>query len=60
MGERNTRTLQFFEGLYVDLHHLAGNVATATGHGRIGAGACDLGRVGAIRRRLKAVARVGA
>lgn len=25
------RTLQFFDGLYVDLHHLAGNLATASG-----------------------------
>jgi hypothetical protein len=33
------RTLQFFDGLYVDLHHLAGSLATATGKGRI-ADAC--------------------
>jgi hypothetical protein len=30
LGARH-RTLQFFEGLYVDLHHLAGNLATASG-----------------------------
>jgi hypothetical protein len=29
------RTLQFYEGLYVDLHHLAGCLARATGKGRI-------------------------
>jgi hypothetical protein len=29
------RTLQFFDGLYVDLHHLAGNLATTSGPGRI-------------------------
>jgi hypothetical protein len=35
MGARR-RTLQFFDGLYVDLHHLAANLATAAGTGRIG------------------------
>ena len=45
MGERNTRTLQFFEGLYVNLHHLAGNVATATGHGRIAEACRDVQRM---------------
>ena len=39
------RTLQFFEGLYVDLHHLAGNVATATGHGRIADACRDVQRM---------------
>jgi hypothetical protein len=29
------RTLQFFEGLYVDLHHLAGNMTAASGNSRI-------------------------
>ncbi len=33
------RTLQFFDGLYVDLHHLAGNLATSSGNGRV-ADAC--------------------
>jgi hypothetical protein len=45
VGERNTRTLQFFEGLYVDLHHLAGNVATPTGHGRIAEACRDVQRM---------------
>jgi hypothetical protein len=39
------RTLQFFEGLYVDLHHLAGNVATATGKGRIADACRDVQRM---------------
>ena len=39
------RTLQFFEGLYVDLHHLAGNVATATGNGRIADACRDVQRM---------------
>ena len=33
------RTLQFYDGLYVDLHHLAGNIANAVGSGPI-ADAC--------------------
>ena len=33
------RTLQFFDGLYLDLHHLAGNLAKAVGPGPI-ADAC--------------------
>jgi hypothetical protein len=38
LGARR-RTLQFSEGLYVDLHDLAGHLATATGNGRV-ADAC--------------------
>ncbi|MGH2361886.1 MAG: clostripain-related cysteine peptidase, partial [bacterium] len=34
LGARR-RTLQFFDGLYVDLHHLAGNLATTSGDGRV-------------------------
>jgi hypothetical protein len=34
LGARR-RTLQFYEGLYVDLRHLTANLATATGTGRI-------------------------
>jgi hypothetical protein len=34
LGARR-RTLQFYDGLYVDLHHLAENLATATGLGRV-------------------------
>jgi hypothetical protein len=39
------RTLQFFEGLYVDLHHLAGHLARATGKGRIAEACCDVQRL---------------
>jgi hypothetical protein len=39
------RTLQFFDGLYVDLHHLAGNLATATGKGRIAEACHDVQRL---------------
>ena len=39
------RTPQFFEGLYVDLHHLAGNVANATGNGRIADACRDVQRM---------------
>jgi len=39
------RTLQFFDGLYVDLHHLARNLATATGDGRVAAACRDVQRV---------------
>jgi hypothetical protein len=39
------RTLQFFEGLYVDLHHLAGNVATTTGTGRTADACRDVQRM---------------
>ena len=38
LGARR-RTLQFFDGLYVDLHHLAENLAQSTGLGRV-ADAC--------------------
>jgi Clostripain family len=44
LGARR-RTLQFFEGLYVDLHHLAGNVAAATGQGRIADACRDVQRL---------------
>ncbi|HET6896710.1 MAG TPA: clostripain-related cysteine peptidase, partial [Vicinamibacteria bacterium] len=39
------RTLQFFDGLYVDLHHLAGNLATATGDSRIAEACHDVQRL---------------
>lgn len=39
------RTLQFYEGLYVDLHHLAANLATATGTGRIADACRDVQRI---------------
>ena len=39
------RTLEFFEGLYVDLHHLAGNLATAFGNGRIADACHDVQRL---------------
>jgi hypothetical protein len=39
------RTLQFFDGLYVDLHHLAGNLVTATGKGHIADACHDVQRL---------------
>jgi hypothetical protein len=39
------RTLQFFDGLYMDLYHLAGNLVTATGKGRIAEGCHDVQRL---------------
>jgi hypothetical protein len=39
------RTLQFFDGLYVDLHHLAGNLATASGLSSITDACRDVQRV---------------
>jgi hypothetical protein len=39
------RTLQFFEGLYVDLHHLAGHLARATGKARIAEACRDVQRL---------------
>jgi hypothetical protein len=44
LGARR-RTLQFFDGLYVDLHHLAGNVATSTANGRIADACRDVQRM---------------
>ena len=44
LGARR-RTLQFFDGLYVDLHHLAENVATSTGLGRVTDACRDLQRL---------------
>ena len=44
LGARR-KTLQFFEGLYVDLHHLAANLATATGNGRIADACRDVQRI---------------
>jgi hypothetical protein len=44
LGARR-RTLQFFDGLYVDLHHLAANLASATGNGRIADACCDVQRM---------------
>ena len=39
------RTLQFFEGLYMDLHHLAGNLAIASSVNRITDACHDVQRV---------------
>jgi hypothetical protein len=39
------RTLQFFDGLYVDLHHLADNLAATTGLGRVTTACRDVQRV---------------
>ena len=44
LGARR-HTLQFFEGFYVDLHHLAANLATATGNGRIADACRDVQRM---------------
>jgi hypothetical protein len=44
LGARR-RTLQFYEGLYVDLHHLAANLGTATGKGRIADACLDMQRI---------------
>jgi hypothetical protein len=42
---RGWRSLQFFDGLYVDLHHLAGNLVTATGKGHIADACHDVQRL---------------
>jgi hypothetical protein len=39
------RTLSFYEGLYVDLRHLAANLATATGKGPIAEASRDVQRI---------------
>jgi len=39
------RTLKFFDGLYVDLHHLAGNLAKAAGPGPVADACFELQRV---------------
>ena len=39
------RTLQFFDGLYLDLHHLAGNLAKAAGPGPIADACIQIRRV---------------
>ncbi len=39
------RTLQFFDGLYLDLHHLAGNLAKAVGPGPIADACMQIRRV---------------
>jgi hypothetical protein len=39
------RTLQFFDGLYLDLHHLAGNLAKAVGPGPIADACTQIRRV---------------
>jgi hypothetical protein len=39
------RTLQFFDGLYLDLHHLAGNLARAVGPGPIADACIQIRRV---------------
>ena len=44
LGARR-RTLQFYDGLYVDLHHLAENLAAATGLGRVTDACRDLQRL---------------
>jgi hypothetical protein len=62
LGARR-KTLQFFEDLYVDLHHLAANLATATGNGRIADACRDVQRIidgGEVRTPIIAQAHVGA
>jgi len=62
LGARR-KTLQFFEGLYVDLHHLAANLATATGKGRIAEACRDVQRIidgDEVRSPVIARAHVGA
>ena len=44
LGARR-RTLQFFEGLYVDLHHLAGNLVHAAGPGGVSDACLDIQRL---------------
>jgi hypothetical protein len=39
------RTLRFFDGLYVDLHHLAGNLAKAAGPGAVADACVEIQRV---------------
>jgi cysteine peptidase C11 family protein len=39
------RTLEFFDGLYVDLHHLAGNLATTAGPGPVADACVEIQRV---------------
>jgi hypothetical protein len=39
------RTLEFFDGLYVDLYHFARNLATATGNSRVADACRDVQRV---------------
>jgi hypothetical protein len=39
------RTLEFFDGLYVDLYHLAGNLARATGPGPVADACAEIRRV---------------
>jgi hypothetical protein len=41
----HARTLQFFDGLYLDLHHLAGNLAKAVGPGPIADACTQIRRV---------------
>jgi hypothetical protein len=62
LGARR-KTLQFFEGLYVDLHHLAANLTTATGNGRIADACRDVQRIiegDEVRSPIIAQAHVGA
>jgi hypothetical protein len=44
LGARR-RTIQFYEGLYVDLHDLAGHLAIATGDGRVADACKDVQRL---------------
>ena len=45
LGYARRRTLSFFDDLYVDLHHLAGNLAQAAGSGRVADSCRDIQRV---------------
>ena len=56
-------TLQFFEGLYVDLHHLAANLATTAGNSLIADACRDVQRIidgDEVRSPIIAQAHVGA
>ena len=62
LGARRT-TLQFFEGLYVDLHHLAANLATTAGNSLIADACRDVQRIidgDEVRSPIIAQAHVGA
>ena len=57
------KTLQFFEGLYVDLHHLAANLATTAGNSLIADACRDVQRIidgDEVRSPIIAQAHVGA
>ena len=62
LGARR-KTLQFFEGLYVDLHHLAANLATTAGNSLIADACRDVQRIidgDEVRSPIIAQAHVGA